>query len=132
MIGQISVKEPVMRRINQISLILLAAFSLTGASLPSSKPEEVGLSSERLKQIHAMVQRHMDAGDITGAVMFVARHGQIAYLEAQGTMDTETKKPMTRDSVFRMASMTKPVIGTAIMMILEEGKNQMGDPEIGR
>jgi CubicO group peptidase (beta-lactamase class C family) len=117
-----------MRRTNPISLILLAAFSLTAASLPSTKPEDVGLSTERLRQIHAMVQRHIDAGDITGAVMFVARKGQIAYLEAQGTMDVDTKKPMTRDSVFRMASMTKPVIGTAIMMMLEEGKLQLGDP----
>src|SRR5580700_6907300 len=117
-----------MRRFNPISLILLAVFSLTAASLPTTKPEEVGLSSERLRQIHAMVQRHMDAGDITGAVMFVARKGQIAYLEAQGSMDNQTKKPMTRDSMFRMASMTKPVIGTAIMMMLEEGKLQLGDP----
>jgi CubicO group peptidase (beta-lactamase class C family) len=75
-----------------------------------------------------MVQRHMDLGDITGAVMLVARKGQVAFVEAQGTMDAETKKPMTRDSVFRMASMTKPVIGTAIMMMLEEGKLQLGDP----
>src|SRR5580658_2740448 len=117
-----------MRRIHPISLILLAAFSLTAASLPSTKPEDVGLSTERLHQIHAMVQRHIDAGDISGAVMFVARKGQIAYLEAQGTMDLETKKPMARDSLFRMASMTKPVIGTAVMMMLEEGKLELGDP----
>jgi CubicO group peptidase (beta-lactamase class C family) len=117
-----------MRRINPISVILLAAFSLTAASLPSTKPEDVGLSPERLRQIHAMVQRHIDAGDVTGAVMFVARKGQIAFLDAQGAMDIDTKKPMTRDSMFRMASMTKPVIGTAIMMMLEEGKLQLGDP----
>jgi CubicO group peptidase (beta-lactamase class C family) len=126
--GQISTKELVMRRIHSIVLLLLTALSLSGASLPSTKPEEVGLSTERLHQIHAMVQRHIDAGDITGAVMFVARKGQIAYLEAQGSMDAGTKKPMTRDSVFRMASMTKPVIGTSIMMMLEEGKLQLGDP----
>ena len=95
-----------MRRIHTISLILLAAVSLTAASLPSIKPEEAGLSSERLKQIHALVQRHIDAGDITGAVMFVARKGQIAYLEAQGTMDLETKTPMTRDSMFRFTIWT--------------------------
>ena len=119
----------VMRRIRPLSFSLLfAAFSLTAASLPSSKPEDVGLSSERLQRIHALVQRHMDLGDITGAVVLVARKGQIAFVEADGTMDVETKKPMARDSVFRMASMTKPVIGTAIMMMLEEGKLQLGDP----
>jgi CubicO group peptidase (beta-lactamase class C family) len=117
-----------MRRINPMFFALLAAVSLTAASLPTTKPEEVGLSGERLRQIHAMVQRHIDAGDISGAVILVARKGEIAYLEAQGTMDVETKKPMTRDSVFRMASMTKPVIGTSIMMMLEEGKLQLGDP----
>jgi CubicO group peptidase (beta-lactamase class C family) len=118
-----------MRQIRPLSIaFLIAAFSLTAASLPSSKPEDVGLSSERLQRIHALVQRHMDLGDITGAVILVARKGQVAFVEAQGTMDVETKRPMTRDSVFRMASMTKPVIGTAIMMMLEEGKLQLGDP----
>ena len=118
-----------MRRIGPLSLpFLVAAFSLTAASLPTSKPEDVGLSSERLQRIHTLVQRHMDLGDITGAVMLVARKGQVAFVEAQGTMDVETKKPMTRDAVFRMASMTKPVIGAAVMMMLEEGKLQLGDP----
>ena len=118
-----------MRRIaSRPLLFLLAAASLAAASLPTCKPEEVGLSTERLQRIHAMVQRHIDAGDVTGAVVLVARKGQIAYLEAQGTMDLETKKPMTRDTMFRMASMTKPVIGTSIMMMLEEGKLTLGDP----
>jgi CubicO group peptidase (beta-lactamase class C family) len=75
-----------------------------------------------------MVVRHMDLGDITGAVILVARKGEVAYVDVQGVMDAETKKSMTRDSLFRMASMTKPVIGTAIMMMLEEGKIQLGDP----
>ena len=117
-----------MRRIKSLlPLLAIAAVSLVAAALPSTKPEDVGLSSERLQRIHAMVQRHMDLGDISGAVVLVARKGQIAFVEAQGTMDVETKKPMTRDSLFRMASMTKPVIGTAVMMTLEEGKVQLGD-----
>jgi len=117
---------------SRIKLILLlsavVAVSLVAAPLPSTKPEDVAMSSERLRRIHSMVQRHMDLGDISGAVVLVARKGQIAFVEAQGTMDVETKKPMTRDSLFRMASMTKPVIGTAVMMMLEEGKLQLGDP----
>jgi CubicO group peptidase (beta-lactamase class C family) len=118
-----------MRRFGFLSLLVLAAaFPLCPASLPSAKPEDVGLSSERLQRIHTLVQRHMDLGDITGAVMLVARKGQIAFVEAQGTMDVETKQPMARDTVFRLASMTKPVIGTAVMMMLEEGKLQLGDP----
>jgi len=102
------------RRINQIFLFLLCAFSLIGASLPTTKPEDVGLSSERLQRIHGMVLHHMDLGEITGAVVLVARKGQVAYVDIQGTIDAETKKPMTRDSLFRMASITKPVIGTGV------------------
>ena len=118
-----------MRRIGLLSLLsLVATLSVTAASLPTSRPEDVGLSSERLQRIHTLVQRHIDSGDITGAVMLVARKGQVAFVEAQGTMDVDTRKPMTRDAVFRMASMTKPVIGVAVMMMLEEGKLQLGDP----
>jgi CubicO group peptidase (beta-lactamase class C family) len=58
----------------------------------------------------------------------VARKGRIAHLEAHGVMDTESKKPMSRDAVFRIASMTKPVAGVAIMMMLEEGKLRLTDP----
>ena len=118
-----------MRRIGLLSLLsLVATLSVTAASLPTSRPEDVGLSSERLQRIHTLVQRHIDSGDITGAVMLVARKGQVAFVEAQGTMDVDTRKPMTRDAVFRMASMTKPVIGVAVMMMLEEGKLQLADP----
>jgi len=93
-----------MRRIGPLSLpFLVAAFSLAAASLPSSKPEDVGLSSERLQRIHGMVQRHMDLGDITGAVVLVARKGQVAFVDVQGTMDVETKKPMTRASSYAPA-----------------------------
>src|ERR1700761_6021180 len=113
---------------SQPILFALTAASLYAAALPTSKPEEQGFSSERLQRIHSMVQRHIDLGDISGAVMLVARHGQLAYIDIQGTTDIETKKPMTRDTLFRMASMTKPVIGTAMMMMLEEGKVSLSDP----
>jgi CubicO group peptidase (beta-lactamase class C family) len=110
-------------------LVALSALpSFAAGPLPTTKPDTVGLSQERLDRIHAMVKRHIDAGEISGAVMLVARKGQIAYLDVQGTMDIESRKPMTRDSVFRLASMTKPVIGTAIIMLLEEGKLRLADP----
>jgi CubicO group peptidase (beta-lactamase class C family) len=121
-----------MRRL--LRLLPLAALPcvtliLTAASLPTSpKPEDVGLSAERLQRIHQMIQRHIDAGEITGAVTLVARKGQIAWVDAAGVMDLETKAPMKRDSLFRLASMTKPVIGTAMMMMLEEGKISLSDP----
>ena len=108
--------------------VLGTLLSLTAATLPESKPEDVGLSTQRLARIHSMVAKHMDLGDITGAVMLVARKGRIAYVDVQGVMDLDSKKPITRDTVFRIASMTKPVIGTAIMMMLEEGKLRLDDP----
>ena len=107
---------------------LMAAPMPAAGPLPSTKPDAVGLSQERLDRIHTMVKKHIDAGEISGAVMLVARRGQIAYFDVQGTMDAETKRPMARDSVFRMASMTKPVIGVSIMMMLEEGKVRLDDP----
>src|SRR4051812_43935107 len=112
-----------------LTVAALAAVPVFAAGpLPVVKPDAVGLSLERLNRIHTMVKKHIDAGEISGAVMLVARKGQIAYLDVQGVQDVESKTPMTRDSVFRMASMTKPVIGVSIMMMLEEGKVRLTDP----
>lgn len=112
----------------RLLLLPFAAFTLFAASLPTApRPEDLGLSAERLQRIHQMIQRHIDAGDITGAVTLVARHGKIAWVDAQGVQDLDTKAPMKRDSMFRMASMTKPIIGTAMMMMLEEGKVSLTD-----
>ena len=92
------------------------------------KPEDVGMSTERLQRISQMIKRHMDAGEMTGAVAVVARKGKIAYVTAQGVMDLESKQPITPATMFRVASMTKPVTGIAIMMLVEEGKVRLNDP----
>ena len=106
----------------------LAGLSLQAGSLMTAKPEEVGLSSERLARIHDTVQRHIDAGSLSGAVTLVARHGKIAHLEAHGLMDLESKRAMPKDGVFRLASMSKPVTAVAVMMLVEEGKVRVNDP----
>jgi len=93
-----------------------------------AKPEEVGLSSERLARIHEAVQRHIDAKAISGAVTLVARNGRIAHLEAHGLIDIESKRPMPKDGIFRLASMSKPITAVAVMMMLEEGKLRLSDP----
>jgi CubicO group peptidase (beta-lactamase class C family) len=93
-----------------------------------ARPEDVGLSSERLARITEMMKRHIAAGEVSGGVTLVARHGKIAHLEATGVTDIDSKKPMTKDAVFRVASMTKPVTGVAIMMMMEEGKLKITDP----
>jgi CubicO group peptidase (beta-lactamase class C family) len=106
-----------------------AGLSLRGAgSVTMAKPEDVGLSSERLMRVHDAVQRHIDAGSLSGAVTLVARHGKIAHLEAHGLLDVESKKPMPKDGVFRLASMSKPITAVAVMMMVEEGKVRLNDP----
>ena len=92
------------------------------------QPQSVGLSPERLQRIHELVQRQVDAGGIAGAVTLVARNGQVAYLEAQGVINLESKQPMQTDAMFRIASMSKPVAAVAILMLAEEGKVRLGDP----
>jgi len=109
-------------------LLALAALPLAGELVPTTKPEEVGLSSERLTRINEMMKRHLAAGEFAGGVTLVARKGKIAHLEAHGVMDLESKLPMPKNAVFRIASMTKPVTGVAIMMMMEEGKLRITDP----
>ncbi len=107
----------------------LSAVSLAaGTSTSSARPEDEGLSTPRLKRVAELVQRHIDAGSFSGAVTLVARNGHIVYHEAAGTMDVEAKKPMSKDAIFRIMSMTKPIVGVATMMMIEEGKVHLQDP----
>jgi CubicO group peptidase (beta-lactamase class C family) len=110
--------------------ILLFGISsmVPAATMPTAKPEEVGLSSERLQRIHQLMQRNIEDGNFAGAVTLVARRGRIAHFETHGMMDIDSKKPMAKDAIFRIMSMTKPVVGVSILMILEEGKIRLSDP----
>jgi CubicO group peptidase (beta-lactamase class C family) len=115
---------PAVRRVG----VLILAVALTAASLPSDKPEALGLSSERLQRINQMIQRYIDDGQITGAITMVSRRGKVAHFEAQGQMDLEKKAPMRKDAIFRIASMSKPITAVAILMLMEEGKLRLTDP----
>jgi CubicO group peptidase (beta-lactamase class C family) len=99
-----------------------------GGDLPRAKPEEVGVSSERLARIHGTIQRHIDEHRISGAVTLVARRGKVVHFEAHGLLDLDSKQPMKTDTLFRMASSTKPVAGVAVLMMVEEGKVRLSDP----
>ena len=77
------------------------------------------------------MQREIDAGTFSGAVTLVARHGRVVHLKAQGLMDIASKRPMQTDSVFRIMSMTKPIVAVSILMMVEEGKVRLTDP-VGR
>ncbi len=95
----------------------------------STKPEDVGLSSERLARIDRHLQeRYIQPGKIAGAVTLVARHGQVAHLSALGLRDRERKEPMTEDTVFRIYSMTKPIVSIAMMSLVEEARCALMDP----
>jgi CubicO group peptidase (beta-lactamase class C family) len=117
-----------MRALIVIAIVVFAGLTLAAGSIPTAKPEEVGLSSERLTRIGEAVQRHIDAKNVAGAVTLVARRGRIAHFEARGMMDLESKRPMPKDGLFRLASMSKPITGVAIMMLVEEGKVRLNDP----
>ena len=116
------------RQVAPWAVLPLLVLPLTAAPLPAAKPEEVGISSERLRRIHDMMVRHVEARDISGAVAALARRGRLVYLEACGLMDVESKKPMPKDALFRLASSTKPVTAAAILIMLEEGMLKLTDP----
>jgi CubicO group peptidase (beta-lactamase class C family) len=107
------------------SLTVVAAHA---QSLPATTPERVGLSSERLARITAMLRADADKGVIPGAVLLVARHGKVATFEAIGVRDPQTRAPMTKDAIFRIYSMSKPITSVAAMMLLEDGKIALDHP----
>jgi CubicO group peptidase (beta-lactamase class C family) len=91
-------------------------------------PSEVGLSAERLKRLDDGLQAMVDDGKLAGVVTLLARHGKIAFVDVAGVQDIESQRPMSRDSIFRIYSMTKPIVGVAMMMLYEEGKWRLNDP----
>src|SRR3989442_1613839 len=113
-----------------LALVLsLAAAPSAGASgLPTAKPEQVGLSSERLDRIGQALRADVERGRISGAVVVVARKGHVAYLQAVGFKDKAAGTPMTPDSIFRLASMTKPIVTVVALSLYEEGRLLISDP----
>jgi len=101
---------------------------LQAGTIVAGKPEDLGFSAERLARIHDAVQRHIDAKAIAGAVTMVVRNGRIAHLDAHGLIDIESNRAMPKDGIFRLASMSKPITATAVMMMIEDGKLRLNDP----
>lgn len=112
-----------------IILLMCLCFStnvLAGSSVQTVAPEKVGLSSKRLELIDQLMLDHINDKKIAGSVVMIARHGQIAYFKAFGMADADT--PMQADTIFRLASMSKPLTSLAAMMLYEEGKFLLSDP----
>jgi CubicO group peptidase (beta-lactamase class C family) len=96
--------------------------------LSIAKPETVDVSPDRLSRIRTALQNEVDADRMPGAVVMIARRGQLIYSEAIGFQDKAAGKPMSKDAIFRIYSMTKPLASVAAMMLVEEGKMQLTDP----
>jgi CubicO group peptidase (beta-lactamase class C family) len=96
--------------------------------LPRAKPEDVGLSSERLARIGATLKADIEAGRIPGAVIAIARHGKLVALDAYGWRDKAAGLPMTTDTIFNIASMTKPMTTVGALMLYEQGKLLIDEP----
>jgi CubicO group peptidase (beta-lactamase class C family) len=95
----------------------------------SAKPESVGLSAQRLEWVDQFIKaKYIDAGKLKGALILVARRGEIAHLRAMGLADAERAKPLREDTIFRIYSMTKPITSAAFMMLVEEGLVALDDP----
>jgi CubicO group peptidase (beta-lactamase class C family) len=108
-------------------LLLIATIAKAGP-LPSASPESVDMSPARLKRIVPIMQGYVDRGEVSGISTAVIRHGKIVHMESVGLRDIERKLPMTRDTIFRIYSMTKPVTSVAVMILYEEGKVELTDP----
>jgi CubicO group peptidase (beta-lactamase class C family) len=98
------------------------------ASAATIAPESVGISTERLGRLHAGMQALSDRREVGGVVTLVAREGKIVDVHASGFQDVESRTPMKTDTIFRIASMTKPITSVAVMMLYEEGKLLLTDP----
>ena len=119
-----------MRRSIVLALLLslLAIGHAVASDLPTTKPEQVGLSSERLERIGQVLGADVERGRIPGAVVVVARKGRIASVQAVGFRDKAAGTPMTPDSIFRIASMTKRIVTVAALSLYEEGRLLPSDP----
>ena len=113
-----------------LTLLVLISLAAHGwaQGLPTAKPEEVGLSSQKLARVTEVINGEIAKGRYPGAVALVARRGKVAYFEAFGQRDAQAKAPMTKDAIFRLYSMTKPFTSVSAMMLVEDGRILLSDP----
>jgi CubicO group peptidase (beta-lactamase class C family) len=123
-----------MRIIRIVSAFIFAfLFGVSGTfaqilPIPEAKPESIGFSVDRLKRLDDVMHSMIDSKQLAGIVTMVARHGKLIQQKTYGFQDMAAAKPMQKDSIFRIYSMTKPITGVAMMVLYEEGKWKPGDP----
>jgi CubicO group peptidase (beta-lactamase class C family) len=116
-------------RLATVAVVLFTgAVSASADVLPKVKPEAVGFSSERLGRLEQALRREIEQNRMPGAVVLIARRGQVAYFESLGKLDPERDTPMSSDAIFRLYSMTKPFTSVAAMMLVEEGRLVLTEP----
>ena len=110
------------------SAAVLSAAGAWAQALPTAEPDTVGMSSDRLDRIGAAFEAEVGRGELPGAVIMVARDGQLVYTAAVGELAPEADTAMVDDAIFRIYSMTKPLTSVATLILMEEGKLQLADP----
>jgi CubicO group peptidase (beta-lactamase class C family) len=111
-----------------IPCLLTIGGTAVAEDLPFEKPENVGVSTDRLQRMNNAMQRYIDNDLLAGTVTLVARNGKVVHLESQGWKNKETGEPMSADTIFVIMSMTKPIVSAALMMLYEEGHFLLTDP----
>lgn len=111
-----------------VAFALLSSTAFAAELIPATTPEQVGLSATGLAEIDAAMKTYVDDEKLAGVVVLIARQGKVAHVDVYGQSDREAKKPMQRDSLFRIYSMTKPITGVALMTLYDEGRFQLDDP----
>jgi CubicO group peptidase (beta-lactamase class C family) len=117
----------------QIAMLAVALTTICTAALPhaqglpAASPESVGMSAQKLAHIKEAFAQEVDKGNLPGVVMMVARRGKLVYSETVGFQNKEAGKALSKDAIFRIYSMTKPLVSVAAMMLVEDGKMQLND-----
>jgi CubicO group peptidase (beta-lactamase class C family) len=128
-----SAAMPTLPRIVRLpTLVLLLSLTVAsvahGQALSAAPPDALGMSAARLARLTETMKRYVDENKVAGTVTIVLRDGRIAYFESEGLADREQKRPMQKDTIFRIASMSKAVTSVAVMMLEEEGRLLLNDP----
>lgn len=111
-----------------LGTLLASSAPAFARDVPSTKPEREGLSSERLERINALAEKYVADKRVPGMITMVARNGKVVHFEATGQRGLEDTRPLEKDALFRIYSMSKPITAVALMMLYEEGKFRLSDP----
>src|ERR1044072_5556746 len=117
------------RVVSTAALAVSVALPAAAQGIPKAQsPEEVGFVATRLKRLSDRIEEGVKNNELPGAVVLIARNGKLAMFDSFAFRDKDAKAPMTNDTIFRIASMTKPIVSVAAIMLMEEGKLTLADP----